>query len=323
MIGLDGYMRERASREDVMIETLQGWAKERGYRVGHGPVEVLAQARAAVAGCQERGEVDRAFWDEVREALLVGEPAPYLRTIVVVAVPTPAFLVSFEPPEGRLDAVLPPTYVRYRARFEEVRQDLAAHGLPGSRVEHLGGPIKSVAARLGLVRYGRNNVTYADALGSYIQLCGFLTDAELPAHPAFESPRLLEECASCRICEAACPTGAIGADRVLLHAERCLTRANESDDDWPAWVDEDAHACLVGCLACQRPCPANPGLPVVESGVRFSAAETDALLHSDDPTNHPRQGGIAKKLAWLGLSYQERTLGRNLHALRCRQLRHS
>lgn len=299
-----------------MIETLHRWATERGYRVGHGAVEVLGQARAAVAACHERGEVDPAFWDEVRAALLGGEPAAGLGTIVVVAVPTPAYLVSFETPEGHLDAVLPPTYARYRARFEDVRQDLAAHGLPGARVEHLDGPVKSVATRLGLVRYGRNNVTYADTLGSYIQLCGYLTDAELPAAPAAEAPRLLDTCAGCGICEAACPTGAIGADRVLLHAEQCLTHANESAGDWPGWVPDDAHTCLLGCLACQRPCPANPDLPVVESGVRFSAAETDALLRAAETPDRPRHSGIAKKLAWLGLPYEESTLGRNLRALR-------
>lgn len=299
-----------------MIETLQRWAQERGYRFGHGSVEVLGQARAAVAACHERGEVDDAFWVEVRAALLVGEPAPGLGTIVVVAVPTPAYLVSFDLPEGRLDTVLPPTYVRYRARFEEVRQDLAAHGLPGARIEHLDGPIKSVAARLGVVRYGRNNVTYADDLGSYIQLCGYLTDAELPVSATLGPPRLLDACASCGICEAACPTGAVGADRVLLHAEQCLTRANEGAGDWPSWVPDDAHTCLLGCLACQRPCPANPDLPVVESGVRFSAAETDALLRAAETPDRPRHGGIAKKLAWLGLPYEASILGRNLRALR-------
>ena len=40
-------------------------------------------------------------------------------------------------------------------------------------------PIKTVAAMLGLVRYGRNNIAYADGIGSYLQLCGYITDARL------------------------------------------------------------------------------------------------------------------------------------------------
>jgi epoxyqueuosine reductase len=298
-----------------MIETLHRWTAERGYRVGYGPVEVIDQARADVTGHHERGALDQGFWDGVLAAFVEPRPAQLSGAVVLVAVPAPAYLVAFEHPEGRLEALLPPTYFRYRATFEEVRQDLAANGLPGARVEHVDPPVKSVAARLGLVRYGRNNVTYADSLGSYIQLCGFVTDAVLPAPPGSEPPRLLDVCASCGICEAACPTGAIGGDRTLLHAERCLTYANEDAGDWPDWVGDDAHSCLVGCLECQRSCPANPELPVVATGMSFSAAETAALLHPDGSAGRPREVGIALKLAWLGLSYRESVLGRNLRAL--------
>ena len=57
-------------------------------------------------------------------------------------------------------------------------------------------PLKPLAVRLGLVRYGRNNVTYAPGMGSYIQLLGYLTDASLPLPDGWrpQEPTLLPEC---------------------------------------------------------------------------------------------------------------------------------
>lgn len=297
-----------------MIETLQRWAADRGYRVAWGPTGVLAEARTALATCHARGELDERFWDEELAALADPASVPGGGSVVVVAIPAPAFSIAFERPGGRLAAVVPPTYVRYRARFEDVRRDLAGFGLPGARVEHLDGPLKPVATRLGLVRYGRNNLTYAEGLGSYVQLCGFWSNAELPARPLL-SPRLLDECATCGICAALCPTGAIADERMLLHAERCLTRANECPGEWPRWAGDGPHDCLIGCLACQRACPANPELPVEDSGLVFSEDETAALLAARPESTLPGEAGVARKLAWLGLSAQPDVLGRNLRGL--------
>jgi epoxyqueuosine reductase len=155
-------------------------------------------------------------------------------------------------------------------------------------------------------------------MGSYLQLLGYLTDARLPVDPAWQpcEPRLLDECAGCRICEALCPTSAIVPDRVLLHAERCLTLASETAGAWPAWVPLSDLDCLVGCLRCQESCPANPDLPIAPSGVTFTGEETSALLagRGDDPGCVGP--GIHAKFNQLGLSAPERlVVGRNLRAL--------
>ena len=167
------------------------------------------------------------------------------------------------------------------------------------------------------MRYGRNNITYAPGLGSYIQLLGYLTDAVLPLPEGWQpgEPELLPECASCGVCASLCPTGAIGEDRVLLHGERCLTFCNEMAGPWPDWLPADAHGWLVGCLHCQRACPANPALLVEDSGVCFDPDETRALL--DDTGDHgaPVWDGIRAKFERLGHPLFEPILGRNLKAL--------
>lgn len=300
-----------------MIETLQKWADARGYRVAWGPTEVLRRARAELLGRRESGELDTDFCREQIEYLFESEEAGRNATVVVVAMPRPAHRVGFELGEGRLDALLPPTYLRYRATFEEVRQDLTENGLPGARVEHLTAPLKTVATLLGLVRYGRNNIAYARGIGSYLQLCGYLTDARLPIseNPVLEKPELLPECDDCTRCLAACPTKAINEDRVLLSAERCITLSNENPGPWPESIPRRAHHCLVGCLSCQRACPANPKLRIDDTGVCFSASETQSLIDGDPVARKQAERGIRAKLAALGQPGIEPVLGRNLRAL--------
>ena len=300
-----------------MIDTLKEWADERGYRVGWGPAEVVRRAREAIRDRRDSDELDADFYREQLDFLFNEDERGAGETVVVVAIPRPAHRVGFEIGDGRFDALLPPTYLRYRATFEEVRQDLAAYGLPGAQVEHLTAPLKTVATMLGLVRYGRNNIAYAEGIGSYIQLCAYTTDAELPIREEqpVNGPELLAECDDCTICQLVCPTKAIDGDRVLLRAERCITLANEYPGEWPDAISSRAHHCLIGCLLCQRACPANPKLVIDDAGVCFSADETRSLMGSDGPADSHAENGIRAKLAVLGQPQFEPVLGRNLRAL--------
>ena len=301
-----------------MGQTLMRWAAERGYQVGWGPPSVLVAAREAVRSRWRSGELDAAFFD-ANLANLESSKIPWRgpATVVVVVMPRPAHAVGFIADGGQLETVFPPTYVRYRQLFEDVRLDLQQHGLPGARVERLDAPLKSLAARLGLVRYGRTNLAYTPEFGSYLQLFGYLTDAPLPLPEGWCpcTPELLAECEGCSVCLAACPTGAIGGDRVLLHGERCLTVLNENSGEWPVWLPSSAHNCIIGCLLCQRPCPANPELSVESTGIVFTAEETEALLVSDGAHEGPAWDGIRAKLERLGQPYSEPVIGRNLRAL--------
>ncbi len=305
-----------------MQHALISWAQARGDRVAWGPGRLAAEARHAILARERAGEFDPAFFEsELRELAEMPDPSS-LPTLIMVAMPRPAHRARFEfdlagLAQGHLDAVLPPHYVPlpHGPTYEDVRRDLAGNGLPGARVERAEGPRKVMAAALGLVRYGRNNLTYVDGVGSYHRLMAYATDAALPALPPPHGPMLLDECASCDRCARACPTGAIRSDRVLLHGERCLTLANESAGAWPAWVEERMFGCLVGCLLCQRACPANPKLVVEETGIVFSVAETQALI--ERPTNLPAglEAGIRDKLDRIGLGPYLPLLGRNLLAL--------
>ncbi len=300
-----------------MIQKLQGWAEHCGCRVAWGSISVVEETRRELEARRSRSEFDESFYGSELKSFASEGSEVSGRTVVVVVKPRPAHSVHFEMEGKDFEALIPPTYFRYRALFEDIRMDLAEHGLPGVRIEHLWGPLKSIAGRLGLIRYGRNNIGYADGLGSYIQLCGYWTDAVLPEMETAKSaePSMLPQCENCEICLNQCPTGAITEERMLLRAERCLTFVNESPGDWPAWVNPRAHYCLLGCLECQRSCPANPELPVEHTGLCFSANETQFLLSAGKGMNDRTESGIRLKLAWLGQPYAEPVLGRNLKAL--------
>ena len=299
-----------------MKHAILEWADSRGYEVGWtepaaiGEVVAEVEKRRRVAGFDEALGHEPPSLDASRS----GRTDPW--KILVVVMPRPAHLVRFLAGGRTVETVLPPTYERYRPTFEDVRSELAESVLRGATVETLSVPLKLLSARLGLVRYGRNNVTYSPSAGSYLQLLGYLTDADLPekAHRHLQAPALLDECDGCGVCEALCPTSAIGDDRVLLHVDRCLTLINETPGPWPSWLPEGVHSCLIGCLACQRRCPANPELTTIDSGVLFSEEETSALL-AEGERNGPVWAGIRHKLETLGQPYQEAIVGRNLKAL--------
>lgn len=299
-----------------MDDSVQQWAGERGYLVAWGSPEIVGSARSDVLARREARELDDDLFREVLTTVSSWQLPEWVKSVVVVVTPKAAFRVGFDLGGRVLETILPPTYRRYLATFEEVRQDLQAQALPGARFERIQAPLKAVATRLGLVRYGRNNVTYAEGIGSYLQLCGYVTDAELPgAERPAQPPMLLDQCDGCDTCRLACPTGAIDPDRVLLHAERCLTFANERPAPWPPWLAATAHHCLLGCLACQRCCPANPKLEIADSGVTFTSDETRVLMGEEGSAAGQIEASIRAKLSALGLSGEESVLGRNLRAL--------
>ena len=103
---------------------------------------------------------------------------------------------------------------------------------------------------------------------------------------------MMERCQKCTACLRHCPTGAITSERFLLRAERCITFHNEkpSDVPFPAWLDASWHNCLVGCMICQKVCPANKDVVKwIEAGATFDDEETDLILNGVSEQRLPRK----------------------------------
>lgn len=117
-------------------------------------------------------------------------------------------------------------------------------------------------------------------MGSFHRLTAFYSDF-LVEEDNWQELRIMDMCKECSACVRKCPTGAIPTDRFLLRVERCLTYHNEQPGDisFPDWIDPTWHNCLVGCLHCQKVCPANKKvINWTEPGPAFSEEETKLIL---------------------------------------------
>jgi epoxyqueuosine reductase len=304
---------------DVTSEQLIGALARRGWRVAVLPVERLADLRAEIDA--RRAALDPAVRVVVERNLDLGALAEGARSLVAVVVPHACARATVTCDGRARDVPIPTTYCRHAEIPRAVVDAVAAALAPADGwAMRVGLPEKLAAVCAGLARYGRNNIAYAEGCGSFCELAVCATDLA-PGTDPWTGPRLLARCETCEACRRACPSGAIGADRFLLHGDRCLTLHNESDGPFPAWIDPAWHHCLWGCLRCQRCCPENLAVrdEVAETAV-FDERETALLLAGVDRDLLAAEPGLRDKLGELGLlAYDDDFLGvalaRNLAAV--------
>lgn len=315
----------------MLEERLGEWAAARGYRLATADVTIIEAVRQKLERRRASGLINAAFFQEnlTKFRYLDGSSIKGPKRLVLVAVPSPVSVVTLQIGGRIVEALIPPTYIRYNATFQDVLDDMKTNALSGrARVEIVKAPLKSLAAHMGLVRYGRNNITYAEGLGSGFQLCGYIVGtrerrAGGDAGPGGAESRL-ERCDKCTACVKICPTGAIREDRFLIAAERCFTLHSERRDPIPAWVRPPETPCLIGCMACQRVCPENRGrlktvsaefdltteeaVELLEAGRKMEAGGSGTTLHK---TNRVLRSALAK-FERLGLAESFEVMGRNL-----------
>jgi epoxyqueuosine reductase len=286
-------------------EVLRDWATERGYRIAWYDGAIVRRAFEGVRVLKADGAIDLDFfakflsWTEGPEPLTKAGA----RTVLLLAVPRPAHILSFEDRGSRHDFILPPTYLRYAPLFDEVLADLTSATGDALKLRRLSAPLKTIAGLAGFARYGKNNIVYIEGFGSGAQLMGFASDLPLLGCdiPPENAPLVLDECRACRACLRACPAKAIVEDRFLVHGEKCLTGFSESEGDVPAEFARLLTPTLIGCLACQDHCPANRGLLRFERlSVTFSSDETAYLL--GERGDGPPAPVLVEKVQALGLS---------------------
>jgi len=318
----------------MLEERLKKWAQARGYKVAIAGTGVIDLVKRKLEERRSRGMFDPGFYGERLSSFrfLEGVTVPGSSRIVMVAVPSPIQILPVTIGGRKVDTLIPPTYVRYNAMFKDVLDDMTENALGPGAAEILRAPLKAIAAHMGLVFYGRNNITYVPGLGSGHQLCGYVVGSEEassegPATGA-SAEKALERCSTCRACIKICPTGAIREDRFLISAEKCFALLSESPKPIPAWARPPKSFCIIGCMDCQEICPENKGrLKTLPSGAELSAVETEALIEagrglgvgsgSATAADGAHQASAAwrsamNKLDALGMSEDLRLIGRNL-----------
>lgn len=264
---------------DSLCRELMSEVEQLGMAARVVSIERLAELERDISEPRDGGMLDGRLVEAFLSGFEFTAPSslPGASHIVILAHPEPVTVAEFRLAGRACQVAIPPIYLpeKSRADLRALRTVLEGHGYQtaGTRL-----PLKALAVRSGLGRYGRNNICYVPGMGSYLRLEAFFTNAPL-IEDGWGAKDLMEACQNCSACEVACPTASIAPDRFIIRAERCLTFLNELEGEFPDWVQPHWHNALIGCMRCQHVCPQNAQLianPVI--GERFTEGETVTVL---------------------------------------------
>jgi len=288
--------------------------KEKGYVSRIVSTEHINDLKSEIESRYNKRLFNEGFYKERLTGFLFQPPdnLANAKSLIVVAAPQPQFKVIFNWNKTLNSLIIPPTYLYYSNR--EVQNILKQILIPnGYNIAQTLLPLKLLAVRSGLGKYGKNNICYVPKLGSFHRLMAFYSD--LPcSEDNWQEAKMMEQCPECSACLRNCPTGAISSDRFLLHAERCITFHNERKGDFPQWINPLWHHALVGCLYCQKVCPENKALLEWNKIVTEFTEDETALLLRATPFNQ-LESATVEKLKMIDWTEDLDIFARNLNVL--------
>jgi epoxyqueuosine reductase len=161
-------------------ERLMDVLKQNGCLARIVRVERLRALREEISRLREDGAFDADFYQQELSWLeYEAGKLPEARSLIVVAMPQSAFRLTFRWHGKPRQVILPPTYAFHD--LDQTVESLVERALAGKALlSKIYPPLKLLAARSGLCRYGRNNVTYVEGMGSFNRLAAWATDLEAP-----------------------------------------------------------------------------------------------------------------------------------------------
>ena len=288
--------------------------EQKGFKGSIVPIEHVSDLKEEIENARKKKVFDEVFY---RERLTVfdfnvNKQFPEAKSIIITAAPQPQQRVSFDFRGKSYSFTIPPTYSYKTDRIvEKILLDvLKPHGFSLHPAKL---PLKLLAVRAGMARYGKNNIAYIEGMGSFHRLKVFLSDLP-PVEDKWLELKSMEKCHRCTACIKKCPTAAITLDRFLIRAERCLTFHNERKEPFPDWIEPSWHNCWLGCMVCQLVCPENKKIyNWFEETEHFTEKETDLILKGTPQSRLPK--ATANKLSKLDLLEDLDLLPRNLDVL--------
>jgi hypothetical protein len=152
------------------------------YKYSSLSVDRLEELQAFIDGLKREGRLsdDETFRSYLKDLRFeVPEGFPEAKSIIVMAFFNRLMLVDFHLDGEKHEVMLPPQY--YASGLTEERlEDIIREEIirePGYRIERTTGVhLKLLAVRSGLGKYGRNNISYVDGMGSLLKLFAYFTD---------------------------------------------------------------------------------------------------------------------------------------------------
>jgi len=280
--------------ESTIIENFYKILESKGYKGTIISAKNISRLQNSVKKIYDEKLLDPDFYEEYKKYFEFEPKTEFgeVKSLFMIAMPQPQYKVVFNWKNIEVPLIIPPTYLHGRALINKSNAFLTNLLKPsGYNVEFARLPQKTLAVRVGLAEYGRNNITYVNGMGSFHRLFTFYSDFPYEQN-VWQELSMMDLCKECSACVRACPTGAISEDRFLLRVERCLTFHNEHPVDvpFPDWIDPSWHNCLVGCMHCQKVCPANKKvINWIEPGPTFSEEETKLLVGGTAVENLPEE----------------------------------
>jgi epoxyqueuosine reductase len=204
-----------------------------------------------------------AFRDDVAKlSFRIPADLPTAKSAIVVAAFTKSMYVRFTLDGAQFRLLVPPQYYADDMSAAKLRGIVQQEIIKSanSRIVDISQsvPLKLLAARSGLGRYGKNNLIFVDGMGSYNLLYAFLTDYAF-AEDNWTQLSILGHCQRCDRCDRSCPTSCFSYGRFPIDIDKCVTLYNERQGAFPNWMLRSGHSALMGCLRCQDACPEDGG----------------------------------------------------------------
>ncbi|MFW9820175.1 MAG: 4Fe-4S double cluster binding domain-containing protein [Candidatus Thorarchaeota archaeon] len=269
-----------------MDEIIQNFYKKlelKGYKGKIVSADHLPDLRRDIKKHHEQNLFDPDFYEDYKSYFEIDQEFefPHVRSLFIISVPVPQFEAIFHWNNTQISLFIPPTYLYGREIIDQMTEFMNDILEPfGYKSAYARLPQKTLAVRCGLAEYGRNNITYVNGMGSFHRLTTLYSDFPTD-EDNWQELQMMNLCKDCSACTNKCPTGAIPTDRFLLRVERCITYHNEQPPEvpFPDWIDASWHNCLVGCLHCQKICPANKKVKNwTERGPEFNEEETKKIF---------------------------------------------
>ncbi len=231
-----------------------------------------------------------------------------VKSVILIAIHHPFYAEVEFCKDGRKNQVLSLVRADFRAADNYLADYMKLKGY--SILAEYNLPIKRLAVHSGLAKYGRNNITYIDGMGSNFSYAAYFTD--MPCEEdTWGEVNNAKACEKCNACIDECPTNAIRADRFLIDNQKCLSCLNEVPDEFPEWLPESVHHTLYDCLICQRICPMNAGQQKkILKGISFNEEETNMLLEGKPLDTFSEE--TQDKIRLLGMDEWYAAIPRNL-----------